>query len=409
MTQEQLAENMMLPTSEIEKWESGIALPEVDSFRLLAELLHVSMDDLLNDGGAADVQIIHEPGEAATESRQASLSQNTVRLPQQSRSPGFVQVQSPYGCSCLQQTLPARSRQRIHADGKRCFSARTVVYPIVFLVLHFLIQLLGAVIAGISYINSDSFASLVDATPDTSLDLIQELARAIGTPALLYSAPLQIIIYVIFLWYQKRKNRKYLLLRPAHATAFPLGLATAFGCLGITTLLLQLFDMLAMHSSFWQDMMATYQRSTAVLQGVDLLLLTLGAVILVPLAEELLFRGIITEEIRQVAPDWLAVLLGGVIFALVHGNLIQILYVLPLGLLLGAVYIWSSSVWVPVLIHVVYNFFGSVFDTQIGGNETVRTIYTVFLYIMIPAGILCALFMNRTYRKDNIAVGRQNR
>ncbi|HHW93526.1 MAG TPA: CPBP family intramembrane metalloprotease [Clostridiaceae bacterium] len=321
------------------------------------------------------------------------------RPSQQPCDPDYTQGQSP-------QNLPIRIRQQIRPNGKYYFSARTIVYPIVFLVVHFLTQLLAGVLASVlalkSYMASDSFSSFID--DDLTLDMLQHFFKDVGIRALLYSTPLQIIICVIFICYQKRKNRQYLLVRPFHATAFPLGFATAFGCLGVATLLIQLFDMLAKYNSFWQNMMVNYQQSTEALQGVDLLLTTLGVAVLVPIAEELLFRGIITEEIRRVAPDWLAILLGGVIFALVHGNIVQILYVLPLGLLLGAAYIWSNSIWVPILMHVIFNFFGSILGMQIGENETVLTVYTVFLFVMIPVGVVSAFIMNRMYRKNKRVV-----
>ena len=168
--------------------------------------------------------------------------------------------------------------------------------------------------------------------------------------------------------------------------------------------MLQLFELLAKNSSFWQNMMVTYQQSTEILQGVDLLLTTLVSAVLVPIAEELLFRGIITEEIRRVAPDWLIILLGGVIFALVHGNLVQILYLIPLGILLGAAYIWSNSIWVPILMHVVFNFFGSIVSTHVSANDTAQTVYTIFLFVMIPVGIVSAIIMNRMFRKNKIVV-----
>jgi membrane protease YdiL (CAAX protease family) len=189
-------------------------------------------------------------------------------------------------------------------------------------------------------------------------------------------------------------------MRPSHMAAFPLSIGASFGGLGIATLLITLFEMLASNSPFWQSMLGNYEQSNAGLQDANLLLLTLGVVILIPFAEELLFRGIVTEEFRRVAPDWLAIVLGGIIFALVHGNLVQILYVLPLGLLLGAAYIWTNSIWSPILIHVVFNFFGSVFGLLIGENETVRTIYTIFLMVMIPVGILCTVIMYRMFRKN---------
>ncbi|MGI6579962.1 MAG: type II CAAX prenyl endopeptidase Rce1 family protein [Saccharofermentanales bacterium] len=410
LTQEQLAETMTLSRSAIAKWESGTGLPDVDSLILLAQLLNVSIDDLLDDREAmaehliseSDPQITEE--ETMSETKQSDFSQDTTCRPQQSCSPGYIQGPPLQGYAYPSQNLPALPRQRIRPNGKHYFSARTIVYPIVFLVVHFLIQLLICVFVVIFHLDSFPFSFFIDMSPEMIPEMIQELWQTIIIPTLLYSSPLQIITYVLFLWYQKRKNRQYLLVRPAYVTAFPLGLATAFGGLGITTLIIKLFEMLAKNSPVWQSILGDYQRSAMGLQGVDLLLMTLCIAVLVPIAEELLFRGIITEEIRRVAPDWLAIFLGGIIFALVHGNLIQILYVLPLGLLLSASYIWTNSIWVPVMIHVVFNFFGSVFEILIGENKTVHTVYTIFLIVMIPVGIFCIFIMNRMFKKNKKGV-----
>jgi membrane protease YdiL (CAAX protease family) len=356
LTQEQFAEQMSLSSSTIATWRSN--------------------------------------EETISEVKQQALSEDTERWKQQ-----------PYGCDYAQgqssQNLPARRSQRIRPNGKHYFSARTVVYPIVFLAVHFLTQLLATVLATDIALNapmaSDSFDLIMD---DTALDMLQQFFNNIVIRSVLYSAIVQIIICGIFLWYQKRKDRQYLLVRPARVTVFPLGFATAIGCVGIATLMLQLFELLAKNNSIWQNMMVTYQQSTEILQGVDLLLTTLASAILVPIAEELLFRGIITEEIRRVAPDWLTILLGGVIFALVHGNLVQILYLIPLGILLGAAYIWSKSIWVPILMHVVFNFFGSIVSTYVSVNDAAQTVYTNVLFVMIPVGIVSAFIMNRLFTKN---------
>ena len=61
LTQEQLAEKMTLSRSAIAKWESDIGLPDVDNLKLLAQLLNVSIDYLLDDGEAMDEHVIREP------------------------------------------------------------------------------------------------------------------------------------------------------------------------------------------------------------------------------------------------------------------------------------------------------------------------------------------------------------
>ena len=61
LTQEQLAEKMALSRSAIAKWESNTGLPDVDNLKLLAQLLNVSIDYLLDDGDVMDEHVIREP------------------------------------------------------------------------------------------------------------------------------------------------------------------------------------------------------------------------------------------------------------------------------------------------------------------------------------------------------------
>ena len=47
MTQEQLAEKMNVSRQSISKWESDAARPDLEKLKLLAELYHISIDELL--------------------------------------------------------------------------------------------------------------------------------------------------------------------------------------------------------------------------------------------------------------------------------------------------------------------------------------------------------------------------
>ena len=61
LTQEQLAEKMMVSRQAITKWESDKGIPDVSNLKLLAQLLSVSVDYLLDDGKEIDVNVIREP------------------------------------------------------------------------------------------------------------------------------------------------------------------------------------------------------------------------------------------------------------------------------------------------------------------------------------------------------------
>jgi membrane protease YdiL (CAAX protease family) len=81
----------------------------------------------------------------------------------------------------------------------------------------------------------------------------------------------------------------------------------------------------------------------------------LGLGILVPVGEEIVFRGIVQQAIRRSVGPWSASVLAGSLFALLH---LEPWFLLPLavtGTLLGIVYEITDTLWAPVLLHVLYN------------------------------------------------------
>lgn len=60
LSQEQLAEKMAVSRSAVAKWEAGNGLPDVENLKILAALLNVSIDYLLDDGEAIAGAVIRE-------------------------------------------------------------------------------------------------------------------------------------------------------------------------------------------------------------------------------------------------------------------------------------------------------------------------------------------------------------
>ena len=61
LSQEQLAEKMSVSRSAIAKWETDKGLPDVGNLKMLARLLSVSVDRLLDEGEEVDESVIREP------------------------------------------------------------------------------------------------------------------------------------------------------------------------------------------------------------------------------------------------------------------------------------------------------------------------------------------------------------
>lgn len=61
LTQEQIAEKLMISRPAITKWESDKGIPDIENLKALSKLLDVSIDYLLNDGEDIDLNVIKEP------------------------------------------------------------------------------------------------------------------------------------------------------------------------------------------------------------------------------------------------------------------------------------------------------------------------------------------------------------
>ncbi len=61
LTQEQMAEKLMISRPAITKWESDKGIPDIENLKAISKLLDVSIDYLVNDGGELDLNVMKEP------------------------------------------------------------------------------------------------------------------------------------------------------------------------------------------------------------------------------------------------------------------------------------------------------------------------------------------------------------
>lgn len=69
LSQEQLAEKMSVSRSAIAKWETDKGLPDVGNLKVLARLLNVSVDHLLDEAESTEKSVIREPYQLAAYGR----------------------------------------------------------------------------------------------------------------------------------------------------------------------------------------------------------------------------------------------------------------------------------------------------------------------------------------------------
>lgn len=142
---------------------------------------------------------------------------------------------------------------------------------------------------------------------------------------------------------------------------------------------------------------------TVTVPAWDHVLYLIAIVLVVPLTEELAFRGLVMGELRKKFSPAVAILLSGLVFGLMHGQPVQVGYAMMCGILLGAVYYWCGSIWASYVVHAVFNLLGSgiteFLNSGLFSSLSQETIDSIDYYIsdfetfMLIPGIVCFIFL----------------
>ncbi len=79
------------------------------------------------------------------------------------------------------------------------------------------------------------------------------------------------------------------------------------------------------------------------------------AVVIAPVAEELIFRGYFYGVLRKYSGRFWAVAITSFLFAGIHGHLPSLTGLLILGVVLALIYERTSNLWVPIAAHSFFN------------------------------------------------------
>lgn len=108
----------------------------------------------------------------------------------------------------------------------------------------------------------------------------------------------------------------------------------------------------------------------------NLLPALLASAIFPAISEELVFRGILFRWIEEFGGSWLALLLTSAFFGAAHlhnpnaSPIAAIGIAFEAGVMLGAAYMLTRSLWLPMGIHAAWNFTqGEIFDIPVSGTK----------------------------------------
>lgn len=98
-----------------------------------------------------------------------------------------------------------------------------------------------------------------------------------------------------------------------------------------------------------------FQEANHAFFGGEIIYEFLGSCLVIPIAEELLYRGVVFKRLRMFWGVRPAIVLSAVIFGIMHVNLVQFLYAGILGVLLAFLMHRTGKLYAPIWGHIAAN------------------------------------------------------
>lgn len=225
----------------------------------------------------------------------------------------------------------------------------------------------------------------------TRADLSRLLLRSVNDYSMIISLVYAVIaiVWCGILYYKWQwRERTFLYRERLGGARIPGALALGFGtCIVLTVIVGVAAQLFPSAFSSYEKLMDTLDITNSVFAIPYVMLVG-------PVAEELIFRGVILDRLKPAFSFWVANALQAALFGIFHMNIIQGLYAFVLGMLLGMVVQVTGTILASMIMHITFN------STSIGlsmfGTYAPGVYSRAFLLIVIVA-VFCFIAGLRYY------------
>ena len=141
----------------------------------------------------------------------------------------------------------------------------------------------------------------------------------------------------------------------------------------------RLLSFIPPHWMYYEQLDELLQRS---LQG-NTVILFVSIVVLGPIIEEILFRGILYESLKAKHSKRSAIVISSIIFSIIHLNIIQGINAFFAGIIFCMAYEKNRSILVPILMHTANNFFAFINIFMLWGTGVLEQIAVILIEILL--------------------------
>lgn len=109
-------------------------------------------------------------------------------------------------------------------------------------------------------------------------------------------------------------------------------------------------------------------------------------IILIPICEEIFFRGIIFNFLKKNYSLTISIILQALFFGIAHGTIVQGIYTFIGGITLALAFLYSDSILGSILLHIMFNLCGLVVIPKL------LFIHGTVNYLLLGIGIIIFIF-----------------
>ena len=149
-------------------------------------------------------------------------------------------------------------------------------------------------------------------------------------------------------------------------------------------------------------LIGSYEESSAALYAAGILLVVIRTVILAPIVEELIFRGLIFNRIKGYLGFWAAAVISAAIFGIYHLNLAQGIYAFIFGILFCLIYRRFESLWSCIFMHAAANLLSVILEYSGADYGQIWIYIAVMLACFILASAIFIFVISDMFSRKNI-------
>ncbi len=211
-------------------------------------------------------------------------------------------------------------------------------------------------------------------------------------------------LFLFWLYQIERKDKKKFLSCDTFqnmywAMAFPiigLGLSALSG-IWLTWAELNLQDIAAISESLesFDETWSTLGREAYIWE-------LLSIVIIGPIVEELLFRGVVFHYFEKIRSGWFPIIFSALAFGIWHQEPVQVVYTAMIGIAYGMIYSKVRDLRITIILHMINNFL-STLPPMLDTPAVQESLWKLSYWMMIPSiALIIQLWCQPSLKEENL-------